>query len=97
MHQGITGILMNIGKVDVYGPKNLVVKMRVLPKKITRETVRVTPDADCNNRKFIRSITGQNMSSAGRILTMIIADRKGPLEIPKQALNACPSLKSNAS
>lgn len=61
----MTGILMNIGKVDVCGPKNLVVKMRVLPKKITRETVLVTPDADCDNRKFIRSTTGQNMSSAG--------------------------------
>lgn len=64
MHQGMTGILMNIGKVDSCGPKELVVKMRVLPKKITGETVLLTPDADYDNWKFIRSSTGQNMSGA---------------------------------
>jgi hypothetical protein len=37
------------GPIYGCGPKKLVDKIRVLPKKINGETVLLTPDANCDN------------------------------------------------
>ena len=67
-----------------------MVELWVFPKKIRWESKPLPPDCDCDDWRFIRSTTGQNMYGVGEIRepTMKVAGHKGFLEIPENVSGA---------